>query len=893
MTDPTRRHADILDEAIAAVRDDVPSAEATEAAGARVWRRIAAAAAEPPRVVSIRGCADIQALFPAYRARGLSAQRALLVEDHLRECAACRVAVQAPAAHHVAVRPWHRGETTVPVRADARRLALAAALVAGLGLAGWTVQRAYFGVPDGPRAAVQAVSGGLQMVKGERVAVLAPGDRLGEAEVIRTAAGSRAVLRLADDSLVEMGERAELAVAMRGRDTTLRLGRGTIIVQAARRGAGRLLVATGDSTVAVTGTVFSVNRGIKGARVSVFEGEVRVRQGGEEKVLAPGDQVSTTPAMGPVPLREEIAWSADADRHLALLAEVKALQRKLASMAVPGLRYESRLLAALPEETVVFASLPNYGEALAEAHRLFEDHIQESPYLRDWWTSVDPARHGGPALAEVVARVRDFSSYLGDEIALVALYARDGKGRGDAGAPILLAEVRREGLREFLEGQLREMTAREKDAPRVRILDGSAPAGLAKDTDVVVLLRDGLIAVSPGDGRSLRALEASLSGGGPRLAATPFGARIAEAYDGGAGLLFAADLERMTDGATADDAPGGRSDARQVLHAAGIDTLRHLVFERKQAGGRAHTQATLGIRGEPRGIPSWLGAPAPMGALDFVSANAQVAAAFVHKAPSLVLDDIVAIASRGGGDAARALAELESELELRVREDVVDALGGEFALALDGPLFPTPSWKLVLEVYDPVRLQSSIAVLVRRAGEEAARAGRPALRLEAEQVGGETYHVVRGGVIDWHYAFADGYLVVAPSRALVMRAIATRTAGDGLGRSADFRALFAPDGDAHVSALLYQNVTPLLGSLLEGPAGQALTPEQREAMGALTADSGASVVCAYAEEGGIRVAGLGGLFELDLTSLALPMLFERAMPGTGRAAAGTARPAGP
>ena len=66
---------------------------------------------------------------------------------------------------------------------------------------------------------------------------------------------------------------------------------------------------------------------------------------------------------------------------------------------MPGVRYESRLLPLVPEDTVVFASLPNYGESLAEAHRLFEERLQESAVLREWWRKVDPARHGGPSLA--------------------------------------------------------------------------------------------------------------------------------------------------------------------------------------------------------------------------------------------------------------------------------------------------------------------------------------------------------------------------------------------------------------------------------------------------------------------------------------------------------------
>jgi hypothetical protein len=266
-----------------------------------------------------------------------------------------------------------------------------------------------------------------------------------------------------------------------------------------------------------------------------------------------------------------------------------------------------------------------------------------------------------------------------------------------------------------------------------------------------------------------------------------------------------------------------------------------------------------------------------MGSLDFVSPNAQLAAAFVVKTPALVFDDLMAITTADGPRPRRELAELESKLDLRFREDVAETLGGELALALDGPLLPTPAWKLVLEVYDPSRLQASLGQLVQRANDEALRAGRPGLRLEAEQAGEDTHYVVRGGRLPFelHYAFAGGYLVAAPSRALVMRAIRTHESGDSLGRSASFRALFPPDRDAHVSGVVYQNLGHMVGSLLEAPGAGALTPGQRQSVENLTRDARPSLLCAYGEERGIRVAGMGGVFDLDATELALPLLLER------------------
>ena len=589
--------------------------------------------------------------------------------------------------------------------------------------------------------------------------------------------------------------------------------------------------------------------------------------------------------METVPLREEIGWSADVDHHLALLSEMKVLRERLRTVPTPGLRYESRLLGLLPEDAVIFASAPNYGQALAEAYRLFQERLQESAVLREWWAQADPARHGGPDLATVIEKVRGFSGFLGDEIVLAAVDT----GGPHRIVPLVLAEVRKPGLREFLEEELARLPL-EGDRHPVTIVDeGEVPAPGAHEGGIFILLRPELMVVSV-DGADLPRLAARLDGtqAAPGLDHTPFGARIAEAYTDGAGLLFAADLQRISAGMAAAG-PNQRRDL--ALHSAGIDGLRYLVFERKQVGEEARTEARLGFDGPPRGIASWLAAPAPMGALDFVSPSAQVAAAFVAKSPALIYDDLVAIAMGAPGTKSEDLASLESKLDLHLREDLAETLGGEFALALDGPMLPTPAWKLVVEVADPARLQSSLEVLVRRASEEAARSGRPALALESEDAGGQTYHVIRGAglPVELHYAFAEGYAVAAPSRALVMRALQARASGDTLARSASFHALFTPDRDVNVSGLVYQNLGPMVRALLDAPGAGALSADQRRAFDALSRDTRPTIRCAYGEPSALRVSGLGGVFDLDTTDLALPMLLERVMAARGgrTSAAGT------
>src|SRR6185503_5988523 len=131
----------------------------------------------------------------------------------------------------------------------------------------------------------------------------------------------------------------------------------------------------------------------------------------------------------------------------------------------------------VPEEAVLFASAPNYGQSLADAYRLFQERLQESAVLRDWWAQADPARHGGPDLGTVVERVRGFSGFLGDEIVLAAVDT----GGTRRIVPVVLAEVRKPGLRDFLEGELARLPAQGERHPVTIVDEGEVPGPVAGD----------------------------------------------------------------------------------------------------------------------------------------------------------------------------------------------------------------------------------------------------------------------------------------------------------------------------------------------------------------------------------------------------------------------------
>ncbi len=91
---------------------------------------------------------------------------------------------------------------------------------------------------------------------------------------------------------------------------------------------------------------------------------------------------------------------------------------------------------------------------------------------------------------------------------------------------------------------------------------------------------------------------------------------------------------------------------------------------------------------------------------------------------------------------------------------------------------------------------------------------------EKAEVGGRTFYTLKSadfGLVEVNYTYANGYMIVGPSRALVERALAAHDSGYSLLRSAKFTAGLPADGNANFSAVFYHN----LGGLV--PAGLAST----------------------------------------------------------------------
>jgi hypothetical protein len=224
------------------------------------------------------------------------------------------------------------------------RWAIAAAVVIGVGLLAIPLAQRFW--PFGEfEATVQAAEGQVFEIADTQTAAVAAGAKLQKGEKVRTAKDARAVVKLGDGSTIEMSDRSELYLTKNGEGTTIHLSRGNIVVEAAKQKDGKLFVESGDSLVSVTGTVFSVNNGTKGSRVSVIEGEVNLNHAGKDRMLRPGEQATTNPAIAMIPVKDEVAWSRNAARYaevLSALASVNADLRNVDSTQCASLDASAR-----------------------------------------------------------------------------------------------------------------------------------------------------------------------------------------------------------------------------------------------------------------------------------------------------------------------------------------------------------------------------------------------------------------------------------------------------------------------------------------------------------------------------------------------------------------------
>lgn len=751
-----------FDQLLDSLRDEAESD--TQAVKARVWENLQASAH------ANQACAQFRPDLPGYAAGTLLESRRLLLDDHLARCVECRKVLARQSTTKVVEMPRLRAANRF---SGWSKWAVAAGVAAMTIYAGRDRLDTSF-APGGPRATVESVTGELRGANG----LLAVGAKLHEGDVVRTAPGSRAILRLADGSAVEVNQQASLAVHAAWSGQTIQLDSGDVILQAAKQRRGHLRVRTRDSVASVKGTIFAVSTGIAGSLVAVAEGSVEVEQGSSQELLKPGQRKASSTSLAGVETRDAFAWSQNAEQYLALLADFAKIEQKLAA-APQNSRREAKLISSLPAKPMIYGAIPNFGSSLTQA---IEDQLRQSAPLRAWWESPT-----GQHFKKLLDTLNTVTPHLGDEVVMVLAARQPGQTSEN---PLLLAEVK-PGQRAMLEQAL------------ARLTNGVAPAGSYRVTDNLLLLSS--------SAAQLAAVQATLGQG----AATPFAQEIARRYQRGAGWMLALNIEGMPIASDKD------------ALALGADKVRHAFFEQRVENGIDQNEAGVSFTGARTGFASWIGAPAAAPSSEYVSSDAVFALSGVTKNPRAAFDEFVAMMSKLQPNFAEDLRQFEAMTGIKLGDDLAASLGSDFTFAIETPTLPMPGWTWSSEVLRPTALDASIRRFVDLVNQHTTDATKR-MTFTQEQSNGRSWNVLKSpaGALQWTYD--RGYLVASMDRAIAIKALNTRNGGFPLVRSAKFRSRLPLANSVHQSGFFWLNASQALQLLAQAMPALKSFAENRE-----------------------------------------------------------------
>jgi hypothetical protein len=157
---------------------------------------------------------------------------------------------------------------------------------------------------------------------------------------------------------------------------------------------------------------------------------------------------------------------------------------------------------------------------------------------------------------------------------------------------VLLAKVRKPGLKDFLPKMLKDFA--DKSTPAIRVLDVTELAG-AKDApssdQPVILVRPDLVVLGE-NLATLRRFNARLEQNAQAFASTDFGRRLAQGYEGGATIVAGLDVQTILK----KDGPKDEKD-RAMLERTGFSDMKYLVWDHKSVNGQETRQFDLSFTG--------------------------------------------------------------------------------------------------------------------------------------------------------------------------------------------------------------------------------------------------------------------------------------------------------
>lgn len=550
-------------------------------------------------------------------------------------------------------------------------------------------------------------------------------------------------------------------------------------------------------------------------------------------------------------------WQEDMDKFPGLPDELAKLAGEMIrEVQLPGPRSQSPLLPALPESTIAYGALGNYGDAANTALTVLRRELKDSGVLRDWWA------HGklgstGPQVEHFLEKYAQFCQYVGDEVVVAGVLEEKNPKL------LIVAQIAKPGLRQFLQ----EMIA-EQGTTRAQDLRPLGPEELATAKEapqmLTVLVRSDFVAVGS-DLHTLRVFNSQLDKHSSAFAASAFGKRIVHEYDGGVSTLTAADLGQIV-----GLLPTEKPEQKQLLERTGIADVKYLVWDRKNVSGTALSQSELSFTGPRHGIAAWLGSPRRLTNLDYLSPKSLLAATFVFASLSQMLDDVRrfnANPNSKGPDPFAALDGFEHALKFSLKDDVLNRLTGEVSVEIDDFQKPgEPLWRVVLGVKDSEHLQQTLNMLL-------AAVNLTPQDAEEDGVTYKTIHIPSAGAKDVVYTLVDGHLIVATSKERVAAAVHLHASGESLEKDKAFLANL-PGRGLEASGLWYQNASTFMQRMYQ--ANTNLTSQL-----AASANSAPASTGIYADETTIRSVsknvGMDAAAVLVVAAVAIPNLIRSKM----------------
>ncbi len=853
------RTGNSIDDAIASIKADLPSAAEIAAASERARASIAANRG-PQEVVtqelgstasddSWNSVDDYITAIPAFLAKQLTPAQTLLFEEESRQSIPLRRALNEARGQN-SNRAQHVAEANGQ-RSSGYRWFAAAAVVAMVAIALITAVPELPSFDQSRLAQVEKIDGQLYQITNGRLESLSAGTWIDGRQRIRSASGSTAIITLDDGSQIEVDERSELSMTRRGSGNRIDVSRGRILVAASPQGSGTLDVFTNEFMVSVTGTIFEVAHGTKGSRVAVVEGEVNVLLQGNTTSLTPGQAMASRMDSLTLNVEDEIAWSQDADLYIDMLNEVAALQQDLEAVLATQPRYSTRLLDLAPANTSVYIAVPNAPEKIAEVYDVIRARMESSQFLAAAWAEFE-ANSEAQYLDETMSWLREIGYALGEETVLaISMQTQTNEGVAETIAvPVVLSEVDAAVFAATFEQQIqriRDVLAAEGHDADLEIALIADPSEAADGQLSIWLHEDILVAsIDAGVLSDMQSIVENQTGG---FVGTELHGLLQNSYDQGTEILGAVNIGSLL-------APHDIPDSG--LQEVGLANAEYLVAQHQLRDGATHITADLFFAGETQGVMSWLSTPGPMGSLEFFSVDSTMAAAFLLREPISIVSELEQMVE---------LDDIQATAEFELFNSVLSVLGGDVAIGLDGPALPTPAWKVVIEAYDASQLQESIELSAARFNEYAAEnAMGAAISISSADVGGFSGYQVSLAVdpavssdfdaASFHYAYVDGYLVAAPDAGLVDRAISYYESGSSLQTDSEFRELLSRDGYLDFSAVYFSRVGELVNDVLQNLPSN-LSAEQQAAISALDTDIGPSLTSVLALSDKIHFAYTG------------------------------------